>query len=449
MLSGLDESSWFGRRIPTSNRLKGQYLGGIWILWLQITRKTLSVQAGMLQEAEWNPLRLSMHPDRPHRQRCSRLSPTHSLPTAAGSSQQVRARRLESALDESARAYRTTALHQLNANPKPRMRGHHQRQRSEDQLLLSSPSSSRPVPQPVLVRAYSGNASVNRATTETPKQPSTTRRFLSFLGFSSTSSASNSQPQAPQLPSADDFSIGCILQAIEPNIQGTLDSIAEIYGRSKLSLANEYGSHIAPLGEIRAPPGHRHLLTVDEASSEQERQTQENGNDQSGDNEDVDIYGDDCDQTQQEPGLGDRSSVQAEPDTPFSSTDVNPGFETMFSEVALIPVTKEFSSKPKSSGRALLGGDNTVNSTGNHQSIFTPAVVSEVYLDAQAEYPQEQSDIFQEPSTSDRPQRRSVLSEMQSLFSFISRSTRGQSNGCHSRLPAETQLRAVLNSRGA
>lgn len=402
----------------------------------------------MLQEPEWNPLRLSMHPDRPHRQRCSRLSPTHSLPTAAGSSQQAGSRRLESALDESARAYRTTALHQLNANSKPRMRGqqqqqqHHQRQRSGGQ------SSSMSVPQPVLVRAYSGNASENRATTETRKKPSTTSRFLSFLGFSSASSASSSQPRAPRLPSADDFSIGGILQSIEPNIQGTLDSIAEIYGRSKLSLANEYGSHIAPLGEIRAPPGHRHLLTVDEASSEQERQPQGGGYDQSGDNEEVDIYGDDGDHAQQEPGLGDRSSVQAEPDTPFSTTEVNPGFDSVFSDFTLIPVTREFSSKPKSSGRALLGGDTVSNSMGGHQGIFTPAVVSEVHLDAQAEYPPQQSDIAPNPSTRDKP-RGSVFSEMQSLFSFISRTTQGQSNGCQSRPPVEVQLRAMLNDREA
>lgn len=422
---------------------RGRVFGGNLDYLAGITRPILSAQAEMLQETEWNPLRLSMHPDRPHRQHCSRLSPTHSLPTAAGSSQQAGARRLESALDESARAYRTTALHQLNANSKPRMRGyqqeqqqqHHQRQRSGGQ------SSSTPVPQPVLVRAYSGNASGNRTTTETPKKPSTTRRFLAFLGFSSASSASNSQPRAPQLPSPDDFSIDGILQAVEPNIQGTLDSIAEIYGRSKLSLANEYGSHIAPLGEIRAPPGHHHLLTVDEASSEQERQPQESGYHHSGHNEEADIYGDDGDHTQQEHGLGDRSSVQAEPDTPFSTTDVNPGFDSLFTEFALIPVTRDFSSKPKSSGKALLG---------SHQGIFTPAVVSEVHLDAQAEHPQQQQpDIAETPSARDKQQQGSIFSEMQSLFSFISRTTRGQSNGCQSRPPAETQLRAMLNDREA
>lgn len=64
-----------------------------------------------------------------------------------------------------------------------------------------------------------------------------------------------------------------ILQAIEPDVRGTLDSIAEICGRSKLSLANEYGSHIAPLGEIRAPPGG--LVPVEEASTSDERQAEE------------------------------------------------------------------------------------------------------------------------------------------------------------------------------
>ena len=82
----------------------------------------------------------------------------------------------------------------------------------------------------------------------------------------------------PQLPSVHDFSINGILEAIDPDIQGTLDAIAEIWGRSKLSLANEYGSHRPPLGEIRASGRSldHGLLTVEEASLSNKRLVDDN-----------------------------------------------------------------------------------------------------------------------------------------------------------------------------
>lgn len=73
---------------------------------------------------------------------------------------------------------------------------------------------------------------------------------------------------APKLPSVHDFSIDGILEAIQPDIQGTIDAIAEILGRSRYSLANEYGAHMPPQGEIRAGRGfqERRLLPVEEAT---------------------------------------------------------------------------------------------------------------------------------------------------------------------------------------
>ncbi|KAJ5223747.1 hypothetical protein N7468_008289 [Penicillium chermesinum] len=121
--------------------------------------------------------------------------------------------------------------------------------------------------QPVLVRAYSGNAD---STTAKPPTMSSTRRLFPFKG---SKSSAPTRPAGPPLPSDKEFSIESILQAIEPDIQGTLDSIAEICGRSKLSLANEYDSHIAPLGEIRAPPGG--LVPVEEATDNDERRADE------------------------------------------------------------------------------------------------------------------------------------------------------------------------------
>ena len=410
----------------------------------------------MLQDPAWNSHRSSTHPDRPHRQRWSHLSPTRTFPvvaTAAGPSYEAGSHRLESALDESARTYRTTALRQLNGNSKPRMRGQQQQQEHS-----GGQSSSTSIPQPVLVRTYSGDANEDRSTTTetTKKKPSTTNRFLSFIGLASTSPSSGAQERAPELPSSEEFSIGGILQAIDPNIQGTLDSIAEIYGRSKLSLANEYGSHIAPLGEIRASPGYYHLLTVDEASSEQERQQQDDDHHHdAGGNQEVDIYGNDGDDIQQVSGMvalsggGDRSSVQAEPDTPLSTTETNPGFDSVIPEFVLVPVTREFSSRPKSSGKAFLAKNDPSTSTESRQGIFTPAVVSEVHLDAQADSLQQEPETTHATSNSKHnvltPLSGFLFTGLPSVLSRFSRTARGRPNICKPQPPAEVQLRAMLD----
>jgi hypothetical protein len=78
-----------------------------------------------------------------------------------------------------------------------------------------------------------------------------------------------------ELPPASDYSIESILAAIEPEIEGTIDAIAEIMGRSRLALANEYDSHLPPQGEIRAST-HPALLPVEEASSSNERLAADN-----------------------------------------------------------------------------------------------------------------------------------------------------------------------------
>jgi hypothetical protein len=90
-------------------------------------------------------------------------------------------------------------------------------------------------------------------------------------------------PATANLPSVDAFSFDGILRAIEPDINEAIDGIAEIYARSKLSLADEYGAHLPPLGEINNPRMRhsglairtsgleRTLTTVTEASSSSER----------------------------------------------------------------------------------------------------------------------------------------------------------------------------------
>ncbi|OGM40545.1 hypothetical protein ABOM_010782 [Aspergillus bombycis] len=333
--------------------------------------------------------RLFTHPDEIQsslsRQRWPRFPLAHSHPVVetAGPSQQANSYRYESALDDSAQAYRTTALRHLSESSRPLSWSHRQVTQTNGRHS-TSPS------QPVLVRAYSGGPGDS---TKTSKM--SLRRSFPFAGRAET------PRRGPELPSDEDFSIDGILRAIEPNIRHTLDSIGEICGRSKLSLANEYGSHIAPLGEIRAPPGG--LMPVDEASSEHERQATDN----------VVIYDDDHSvmdgrdhPSSMQFGLmenarhstgprnagfpsmpsfygGDGSSVQVHPDTPRSM-----GFSTTVdSESALgpLPTTREIASRPKSCGRVLLATDAESGTDDRRRLIQTPALVSEVLLDAQAD----------------------------------------------------------------
>ncbi|MCJ1437609.1 hypothetical protein MMC27_006996 [Xylographa pallens] len=63
--------------------------------------------------------------------------------------------------------------------------------------------------------------------------------------------ASKASPRSPKhaLPPLSAFSFVDILASIDMDVKAEIDSIAEICGRSKLSLANEYQSHLPPHGE--------------------------------------------------------------------------------------------------------------------------------------------------------------------------------------------------------
>jgi hypothetical protein len=53
------------------------------------------------------------------------------------------------------------------------------------------------------------------------------------------------------LPPVSNFSFSHILLTIDSQIQDPLEAISEICARSRLSLADEYGAHLPPQGEIR------------------------------------------------------------------------------------------------------------------------------------------------------------------------------------------------------
>lgn len=79
---------------------------------------------------------------------------------------------------------------------------------------------------------------------------------------------------AQALPPISSYAFADILRSADgPNFQHAIDGIAEICARTRLSLADEYGSHLPPLGEITAAssaatrphvlrPGMRRALTV-------------------------------------------------------------------------------------------------------------------------------------------------------------------------------------------
>ncbi|KAL4927769.1 uncharacterized protein BDV17DRAFT_265786 [Aspergillus undulatus] len=380
--------------------------------------------------------RLSSHLDASPRQRWSQPSSSfsHAVEPTASSSQQANPCRYDLALGDSTRAYRTSALRHLNGNSKPLS----WKTRQAANNTSGSGKSSSLASQPVLVRSYSGDPDDNSGSFKMP-----TRRSFLFSGISSNSNVQ--RREQPQLPSDEEFSIDGILRAIEPNIRSTLDSIGEICGRSKLSLANEYGSHIAPLGEIRAPPGG--LLPVEEADSVPERFSSDNVviyDDDNADGRDPTFSNYTFFDTLLPPIYAPSHAVHAS-----DSDSPNQQLNNEHLDPLPSPTTREFASKPKSGGRALLGkaepGDDD-----RVQDILTPALVSEVLLDAQAnghlkpehvsaQLPQSVVDADMPGQWTD-PNR---PSDVQSLFRWLKQAA--WSDGYDSgQQTAESRLRAML-----
>lgn len=199
------------------------------------------------------------------------------------------------------------------------------------------------------------------------------------------SSASTPQ-RTPEMPSVQDFTIEAILRAIEPDIRSTLDSIAEICGRSRLTLSNEYGSHIAPFGEIRIPPGG--LGTVDET-----RASSEGFGEDSGANADDDAsIGEGRDAL----GAASHGLIEAllqtalatgypqDPYGPRYNGSVFAAIQSPKVAAGKAPVAREFPAVPKPTSMALLGvaSDDAADAKASERA--TPAMLSEFHLEARA-----------------------------------------------------------------
>ena len=278
--------------------------------------------------------------------------------------------------------------------------------------------------QPVIVRVHSADASAHQN-----PAPRTSRFFPTM---------SNKD----ELPPVSDFSIEGILAAIEPEIEGTIDAIAEIMGRSRLTLANEYDSHMPPQGEIRAT-SHPPLLPVEEASSSNERLAADNviivPEDASlvdGSNAGSAAY-----------GLLERLRAAPRPrrqrsDAPASwaagpsSTPVRTYSSPAVLSDQIPPaaaIVLEPPPHPARASRTLLRTTGGINPPSRRSSRTTGAVVSETYLHAGANgrqvsdppivsesgrnyplYSYDESDLFELPSPT-VPRLRSFRSRMQSL----------------------------------
>ena len=128
--------------------------------------------------------------------------------------------------------------------------------------------------QPVLVRTYDSKMKTSKPRLDRPNNSS---------GLSSANLPSDDMKQG-NFPPLSAFSFHEILAAIDPDIRNSIDTIAEICGRSKMSLANEYDAHMpphgVPRGELNFPRIeesteavqsilHRYLEPVEETASSQ------------------------------------------------------------------------------------------------------------------------------------------------------------------------------------
>ncbi|KAL8743637.1 MAG: hypothetical protein Q9190_004034 [Brigantiaea leucoxantha] len=156
-------------------------------------------------------------------------------------------------LDERSLAHEA-ALRRLNGLDPPRS----SKSKAQD-------SNSVAGTEPVLVREYSNS----------PSDPGSSR-----YAKMKQRRKSQQEQRSSDLPPLENFSFQDILASIEPEIRGSIDTIAEICGRSRMSLADEYGSHLPPQGDLDMPSlqtmsepieATSRLEPVEEASSIQEQ----------------------------------------------------------------------------------------------------------------------------------------------------------------------------------
>jgi len=152
-----------------------------------------------------------------------------------------------------------------NVSPLPTALHFHQLNASRSSLPRNAQTSSvgghssTTIPsQPILVRAHSAHASIQiYPPTLPPRLPRRRNKDVVM------------DPKPDGLPPIQEYSFRSILASIDEEIADDVNAISEIFGRSRLVLADQHDSHLPPQGEIRATSGP--LQAVAEASSSNER----------------------------------------------------------------------------------------------------------------------------------------------------------------------------------
>ena len=161
-----------------------------------------------------------------------------------------------------------------------------------DVHTASSISSQRRFPKPTakeanlahqaaLRRVKGKDVAPQSSTTPSPSSSTTSKPVLVRKPSNKTDMRKKQKPtietraRSPKLPPVESFSFQDILASIGPEAEDSIDAIAEICGRSKMSLAEEHGSHRPPHGDMHfrqnspaesVPP--MRLETVEEIRSE-------------------------------------------------------------------------------------------------------------------------------------------------------------------------------------
>ena len=123
---------------------------------------------------------------------------------------------------------------------------------AQQRLIKGGGKERNPGHQPAIRRVRSKEAHEN---TPPKSQPVTSSKPVLVRGPSTKPDMKKKQQpmsgtSSPKLPPVESFSFNDILNSIGPEADASIDAIAEICGRSKMSLAAEHGSHRPPQGQF-------------------------------------------------------------------------------------------------------------------------------------------------------------------------------------------------------